>query len=212
MDIAIVTGGEAPSKELLDKYLSKVNYIIAADSGCECLYKYNITPDLIVGDFDSSTKETLENISKQVKEVIKFPPEKDYTDTEIAIIEGVKRGAKKIYLFGAIGNRLDHMLGNVGLILTYKKKGIEIELLDDKNRLYLAKKEMTLYGEYGQNIGFHAFSDVVKNFKVKGAKYNIYDGYDLHLLDPRAICNEFLNTPIVISFDEGEVLIIHSID
>ena len=212
MNIAIISGGKAPSKDLLEKYLDKVSYIIAADSGCECLYEYNIIPDLIVGDFDSSNKKILEEMKKKVKEIIEFPPEKDYTDTEIAIIEGIKRGAKKIYLFAATGSRVDHMLGNLGLILTYKKKGIEIEVLDDNNRIYLAQNKMILYGEYGENIGFHAFSDVVKNFKVKGAKYNIYNGYDMHLLDPRAICNEFLDTPIEISFDEGELLIIHSID
>ena len=90
MDIAIISGGNPPSKELLEKYLDKVNYIIAADSGCECLYKYNITPNLIVGDFDSSNKDILEKMRKTVKEIIEFPPEKDYTDTEIAIIEGVQ--------------------------------------------------------------------------------------------------------------------------
>jgi len=212
LEIAIISGGKAPSKNLLDRYLDKINYIIAADSGCECLYSYNIIPDLIVGDFDSINKEILDKARKQAKEIIEFPPEKDYTDTEIAIMEGIKRGAKKIYLFGATGSRVDHMLGNIGLILTYKKKGIEIEVLDDNNRMYLAQKEMTLYGEFGENIGFHAFSDVVKNFKIKGAKYNIDEGYDMHLLDPRAICNEFLDNPIEISFDKGELLIIHSID
>ena len=212
MDIAIISGGTPPSKYLLEKYLGKIEYIIAADSGCECLYEYKITPNLIVGDFDSINESIFIEMKKSVKEIIEFPPEKDYTDTEIAVIEGIKRGAKKIYLFGCTGSRIDHMLGNIGLLLNYKKKGIELEILDDKNRMYLAHKKMILNGEYGENIGFHAISDVVKNLKIKGAKYNIENGYDMKLLDPRAICNEFLDSPIEISFDEGELLIIHSID
>lgn len=211
MNVAIVSGGKAPSENLLRDYLKNVDYIIAADKGSECLYNYGIKADLLVGDFDSANKEILNKIKEQVPEVIEFPPEKDYTDTEIAIIEAIKRGAKNIYLFGATGTRIDHTLGNIGLLLTAKKKGIYLELIDDNNRVYLGKTGMKIYGNYGENIGFHALSDKVKNFTIKGAKYNL-DGYDMSLLDPRAICNEFIDTPIEISYDEGELLILHSID
>ena len=147
MIVAIVSGGTPPSEKLLRYYLDKVDFIIAADKGSECLYNYNIIPDLLLGDFDSAKKEILDNIKLQVKEVLEFPPEKDYTDTEIAIIEAIKRGAKKIYLFGAIGSRMDHTLGNIGLLLTTKKKGAILEIIDDNNRLYLGENNMKLCGE-----------------------------------------------------------------
>ena len=70
---------------------------------------------------------------------------------------------------------------------------------------------MKLFGEYGENISFHALCDKVKNFNIRGAKYNL-ENYDISLLDPRAICNEFIDTPIEISYEEGELLILHSID
>ncbi|EKQ53997.1 MULTISPECIES: thiamine diphosphokinase [unclassified Clostridium] len=211
MNVAIISGGIPPSETLLRNYLKEVDSIIAADKGIECLYEYNIMPDLLLGDFDSVNSELLDIIKSKVKEVLQFPPEKDYTDTEIAIIEAIKRGAKKIYLFGALGSRIDHALGNIGLLLTAKKKGVSIEIIDNNNRLYLGEKQMKLFGKYGENISFHALSNKVINFKINGAKYNL-ESYDMSLLDPRAICNEFLDTPIEISYDEGELLIIHSID
>lgn len=122
MNVAIVSGGNPPSEKLLKKYISEVEFIIAADKGSECLYKYNIIPDLLLGDFDSAKKEILDNMKLKVKEVLEFQPEKDYTDTEIAVMEAIKRGAEKIYLFGATGTRMDHTLGNIGLMLTTKKK------------------------------------------------------------------------------------------
>ena len=70
---------------------------------------------------------------------------------------------------------------------------------------------MMLHGKYGETISFHALCDKVINFKIKGAKYNL-ESYDMSLLDPRAICNEFVDTPIEISYEDGEILIIHSID
>jgi len=211
LNVMIVTGGIAPSEMLLRDYLDKVDFIIAADSGSECLYNYNIVPDLLLGDFDSVKKEILDNAKLKIKEVLEFPPEKDYTDTEIAIMEAIKRGAKKIYLFGAIGSRMDHTLGNIGLLLTTKRRGATLEIIDDNNRLYIGEKKMKLFGEYGENISFHALCDKVKSFNIRGAKYNL-ETCDISLLDPRAICNEFIDTPIEISYEEGELLILHSID
>lgn len=211
MNVAIVSGGTQPSKELLKKYLKEVDFIIAADKGCEYLYEYNIVPDLILGDFDSARSDILEKIEEQVKEVMKFKPEKDYTDTEIAVIEAVKRGGRKIYLFGATGTRMDHTLGNIGLLLKARKKEVILEIIDNNNRMYLGNNRMILVGNRGENISFHALSDKVINFCIRGAKYNL-ENYEMDLLDPRAICNEFLETPIEICYEKGEVLIIHSTD
>ena len=208
---AIISGGAPPSEKLLKNYLGKVDFIIAADKGCECLYKYNIIPDLLLGDFDSANEEILYNVKLQIKEILEFPPKKDYTDTEIAILEAVKRGAEKIYLFGATGSRMDHVLGNIGLLLTAKKKGVMLEIIDDNNKLYLGKNNMTLRGQCGETISFHALSDKVVNLEIKGGKYKL-ESYDMNLLEPRAICNEFVDDPIEISYAAGELLILHSRD
>ncbi|WP_160690298.1 thiamine diphosphokinase [Clostridium sp. C2-6-12] len=208
---AIISGGNPPSEKLLRDYLSRVNFVIAADKGCECLYNYNIIPDLLIGDFDSANKEILNKARLKIKEILEFPPEKDYTDTEIALMEAVKRGAEKIYLFGATGTRMDHTLGNIGLLLIAKEKGIDLEIIDDNNRIYLGHNKMILHGSYGDNISFHALSDKVTNLEIIGGKY-ILESYDMSLLAPRAICNEFIDTPIEISYDSGELLILHSRD
>ena len=71
--------------------------IIAADAGYAHLKKLNITPDILIGDFD-----TIEEMPEHLKNVIRFPTEKDYTDTEIAIMEAQNKGADKIFLFGAV--------------------------------------------------------------------------------------------------------------
>ncbi|MGN0144541.1 MAG: thiamine diphosphokinase [Clostridium sp.] len=211
MKTVIVTGGNRPSKELLSTYIEDADLIIGSDKGSEYLYDYGVKPQIILGDFDSINEEKLKKIEEEDIEVIKFPPEKDYTDTEIAIMEAMKRGSSLIYLLGGIGTRMDHTLGNIGLLLTTKIKGSKLIIVDDHNKMYLADNDMKLCGEYGETISFHALSDVVKGFEIKGAKYNL-DSYDMHLLDPRAVCNEFIDTPIHIRFTEGELLIIHSID
>ncbi|MEQ3337129.1 thiamine diphosphokinase [Clostridium butyricum] len=211
MKAIIVTGGNKPSKKLLNSYIKSGDLIIGADKGSEYLYDYEIMPNIILGDFDSISEEKLKKIEEKQVEIIKFPPEKDYTDTEIAIMEAMKRGADTIYLFGGLGTRADHSLGNIGLLLTTKNKGARLLIVDDHNKMYLADKNMSLNGSWGEIISFHALSDVVKGFEIRGAKYNL-NSYDMHLLDPRAVCNEFIDTPINIKYESGELLIIHAID
>ncbi|MDU4659777.1 MAG: thiamine diphosphokinase, partial [Clostridium butyricum] len=206
MKAIIVTGGNKPSKKLLNSYIKSGDLIIGADKGSEYLYDYEIMPNIILGDFDSISEEKLKKIEEKQVEIIKFPPEKDYTDTEIAIMEAMKRGADTIYLFGGLGTRADHSLGNIGLLLTTKNKGARLLIVDDHNKMYLADKNMSLNGSQGEIISFHALSDVVKGFEIRGAKYNL-NSYDMHLLDPRAVCNEFIDTPINIKYESGELLI-----
>ena len=67
MKVMIVSGGNTPSEKLINQYAEKVDFIIAADKGGECLLKYNIIPDLLIGDFDSMSKESLNTLKKVVK-------------------------------------------------------------------------------------------------------------------------------------------------
>lgn len=211
MNCLIVSGGKSPGAEIFLEYIKKSQYTIAADKGLETFYNNKAVPDMLVGDFDSADKKILDDMIPKIKEVKKLNPEKDYPDTWTAINEAVSNGADKIYLLGATGTRMDHMLGNIGLLMVAKDKGVSLEIIDDNNRLYLAENSMKLSGKYGETISFHALSDEVKGFTIRGARYNI-ENYNMKLLYPRALCNEFLDTPIEISFDAGNLLILHSID
>ena len=153
MKALIVAGGNKPSEKLLNSYVKDMDLIIGADRGSEYLYDYGIVPHVILGDFDSINEDKFIELEKGKSEIIKFPPEKDYTDTEIAIMEAMKRGADKIYLFAGIGTRADHTLGNIGLILTTKKKGSDLVIIDDHNRMYLAdNNKMSIHGSFGETI------------------------------------------------------------
>lgn len=54
----IISGGKAPSLQLLKNYLKEEHFIIASDSGAEATLKYNLTPNMIVGDLDSISEDT----------------------------------------------------------------------------------------------------------------------------------------------------------
>ena len=99
MDVLIVSGGTEPSKELLLEYKNKASFIIGVDKGCNVLYKYNMTPNLIVGDFDSGDLKVVEYFKNTGIEVRKYSTHKDYTDTHLAYNIAKELGDVKKYIF-----------------------------------------------------------------------------------------------------------------
>lgn len=211
MKAVIISGGKAPSKDLFLKEINGADLIIGADKGCEVLYKYNITPDYILGDFDSADINIINSIESKAGKKIKFKREKDYTDTELAYNLAEEKGADEIILLGATGTRYDHSLSNLGLMLRGLKKSIKVKVIDDNNYIFLTDKPVTLKGDRGSTISFHAYCDEVKNFTIKGAKYNL-NNYNLKLGDSLTTSNEFMEEKINIEFDSGIVMILYTKD
>lgn len=79
MNVLIVSGGNVDI-EIKEKEYDK---IIAVDKGLESVYKQNIKPDYIVGDFDSVDKNIIDFYKNKGIEIKEYNSEKDYTDTEI---------------------------------------------------------------------------------------------------------------------------------
>ena len=207
----IVSGGKAPSKELLKEYIKDDDYIVGVDKGCNILREIEVTPNIILGDFDSIDKEVLNYYKDKGVKIEKFNPEKDYTDTDLGYIKALEVNPSEIILFGATGSRIDHMLGNIGILLKGLRENIKVTIVDDNNKMYAVNKSSLVKKEEGRVISFHALSDVVKNLTIKNGKYPL-NNYDMTLLEPRAICNEFLDDDIYIEFDSGIILILYTKD
>lgn len=211
MKVLIVSGGKAPSKELLINEIKDCSLIIGADKGCEALINNNIKPDYILGDFDSIDNSIYQKLIDLNINRVQFNPEKDFTDSELALYKAMELGATKITLLGCTGTRIDHVFSNIGLLEKAIHHGVLCEIKDDNNRIFLTDKPMTLKGEVGQTISFHSYKEVVKNFNIKGAKYPLIN-YDLNPFDGRTVSNEFLDSDITITFNKGKILVFYTND
>ncbi|MDD6795323.1 MAG: thiamine diphosphokinase [Clostridiaceae bacterium] len=211
MRAVVVSGGKAPSEKLLKSILKVDDYLIGVDKGCNCLFEYDLKPDLILGDFDSADIKVIERFKEEGIKILKFNCDKDYTDTDLGYLKAIEAGADEVIFMGVTGTRIDHMLANVGVLMKAFKEGIKAEIIDDNNRMFLIDKETKLKGEFGETISFHALSDVVKNVCIKDGRYTL-ENYDMTLLEPRAICNEFVDKEITISFTSGLVMVIYPRD
>ena len=119
---------------------------IAADGGYMQMLERGITPDVLLGDFDSLSETGQEgsNLSSRLLngtdkpgvlsdvEIIRFPVEKDDTDTIIAVKEAIKRGYAEITLYGCLGGeRFDHSIATLQTLTYAAEHGIKITAVGD---------------------------------------------------------------------------------
>lgn len=100
--------------------------VIAADAGYLACRKAEVTPDLLLGDFDSMDQPA------DFANVRRVPVEKDDTDTMLAIKTALEEGCGEVYLYGGTGGkRLDHTLANLQSLLYLRRRGARGYLYDD---------------------------------------------------------------------------------
>lgn len=212
MKIVIVSGGEAPSYELIEKELENSSFLICADSGGNCLYKYNILPNYLMGDFDSINRKALEFFQRSSKCCIEtYPTDKNFTDTELVLNKALELGGTEIVLLGCTGTRIDHLMGNMGMLLKCLKLNINAFIKDDHNCIQIVDKPIKIKGKKGATFSLHCYGESVENLSIKGAKYKLQE-YFLKIGDPRTISNEFLDEEVEISFTSGNLMVFYSKD
>ena len=146
MHILIISGGMLEENFIID-YMEKHKFhrILAADRGLVLCKKLGIIPDLILGDFDSTTSDALEYYRSTVPERIRqYPSRKDDTDTELAVSVAMDMGSTEITILGATGTRLDHVMGNIQILKKTLDRGITTYLVDSHNRIRMTDTAVTI--------------------------------------------------------------------
>lgn len=211
MKILIITGGNI-SKEFLQKHLEKSEYskIIAADRGLEVLNKININPDYIIGDFDSVNKNILEQYKNIPITYLK--PEKDFTDTHMALKYAMVQGATKITILGAIGTRFDHSIANVHILKEALENNVEAEIIDENNKIKLINKETKIKKENDYKyVSLISLTTNVCGVTLEGFKYSLENAI-LNIGESIGVSNEQIGNESTIKLKEGILILIYSKD
>ena len=213
MRTLIITGGRF-DKEFAVSFLknNKYDYYIAVDYGVNYANELSIVPDMIVGDFDTRGLDGLQEYENKGCIVRRFMPEKDDTDTEIAIKEAVARKSDIDIICGT-GGRIDHLLANIHNMKIAMDAGLNARLIDNGNVVYLRNKNFVIERTelVGKYISFVPFCGKVTGLKLKGFKYPL-DGYDLKPGASRCISNEMADNQGIVEFTDGCLIVINSLD
>ncbi len=211
----IVSGGAINDNFALDtvKRLAP-DVIIGVDNGLSFLHRNGIRPTHIVGDFDSVSPEIIEFYKTETNIPIReFNPVKDATDTEIAVRMAVELGVDILYLLGATGSRLDHVMANVQILKIALDHGVKAWILDETNRISLHEKEILLTEEerFGTYFSLFPLGEAVPDISIEGARYPL-SHYFMSPYESRCVSNELVGRDVKITFPEGTVVLMETKD
>ncbi len=196
----IVGAGDFCEKEILRR---ENDIIIAADGGLKSLENIGITPDFIIGDFDSLAYKP------KLKNVITLPCEKDITDTQAAIDKGIEEDCDYFKIYGGTGGREDHTIANIQNLVNLSQKGYRGEMVDkDRIITVLLNGKIEFDKNYKGVISVFSHSDISEGVSETGLKYTL-DNVILTNSKPLGVSNEFTGKNAAVEVKDGILLIIY---
>lgn len=200
----VIVGGGDCSNELLG-LINAQDFVICADGGYDKLSGSTVKPDLIIGDFDSIFE------IPDFDSIIKLPIEKDITDTEASLIEGINRGYTSFLLLGGTGGRFEHTFANISLMARCANENIDFQIIDEKHHFYsVHNSKINIRYISNQQISVFAFGGIAEKVSIKGVHYPL-DNYTLDPFIPLGISNDITEEFCEIAVDNGTLIIIETL-
>ena len=201
----IVGGASIGDYETVGAMLRQDDYMIYCDCGLRHMDGLGGTPDLIVGDFDSYSNPGLD------AETIVLPCEKDDTDTVFAVKEALRRGFEDFLMVGVVGERLDHTLGNVSILLMLDSEGKKGTIIDDYSEMEIVSdrcgKPCIIDDSYVY-FSLINISGTARGVTIRGAKYPL-ENAEITCEYQYGVSNEVLpGCTAEVSVGEGRLLLV----
>ena len=212
--IVIVGGAGSVNWPNLFAFKEETVTWIGVDRGTLHLLEKGITPHVAVGDFDSLSAKEFQQVSQIVSDIRTAPPEKDETDTQLALTIALNEYPEQtITLVGMTGGRLDHFLANLWMPLEPRFRPFleRIEMRDAQNTItYFHPGRHVIEKEQDKKyLAFVCLTPVAK-LTLEEVKYELKE-YDVSY--PMSFAsNEFLSNKATFSFETGIMAVIQSKD
>lgn len=201
---AILANGRLRGEAEIRRRLRGSDLVICANGGLKAARKLNVRPDVAIGDFDSVSTGLVNWARSSGVKIIRHPVEKDKTDAELALDYALKRGAREIELFGALGGRLDHLLANIMLV---GEPGARLRIIDGNTEAFLAQETTRLDARRGDTVSLLSLSSRSSGITTRGLKYPLRNA-TLREGSSLGISNEVISTPASVTAGTGRLLVI----
>jgi thiamine pyrophosphokinase len=190
MKCVIIANGDFEYKGAAKDAIDSAKLIVCADGGARHLKVLNIFPHALIGDFDSIKAEDKSFFETGQTIIISHPANKDKTDSDLCISWALQNNATDITLLGVTGNRMDHTLANVYLLVKLAGQGITARIINSHNEIYIVKDYLELNGLPGEYLSLVPVSEKVKGITLKGLKYTLNEA-ELEMGSSLGISNVF---------------------
>ncbi|CAG0956360.1 thiamine pyrophosphokinase [Anaerolineae bacterium] len=210
MRIIIFANGELPDLEKARALLRDDDFIIAADGGTRHALALGLTPNVVIGDLDSISKEERRKIDTAGVEVIKFPADKKETDLELAIDHAMSLHPDQILILAALGGRMDQTLANIALLSNLQLATCNIKLTDGVEEIFFCRDQAKVEGRSGDIVSLLPWQGAVEGVFTENLKWHLH--YEtLYPEKTRGISNEMTADTASVSIKSGLLLIAHII-
>ena len=165
----IVSGGDfSPVSGLLQE-----DFVIACDRGYQWCERMGLKPDLLISDFDSYDGPVAQDIRLD-----RHIPEKDDTDTMLAVRYAVEHGFRSILVCCALGGRLDHLIANLQAMLFAQTHGVSAVLQCEDTEIFtLRNSSLKLPRRDGWSLSVFALDGPCRGVCIRGAKYPLENAF-----------------------------------
>ena len=182
------------------------DYVIAADAGYKYCLNEGVTPDLVVGDFDSL------GAAPDFPNIVQMPVEKDDTDTLHAMRIGLERKYKRFEIYGGTGGaRADHTLSNLQCLLFLVKNGARGTLYGNGILYTVIHNESAEFSpESRGDFSVFCFDGQARGVCEEGFKYSLHDAVVTSDF-PIGVSNSFTGKPAKISVADGTLILYYQI-
>jgi thiamine pyrophosphokinase len=183
--------------------------VIAADGGLLKAEAAGLRADVVVGDGDSLPAEKVAELRDAGVDVRLYPPEKDESDTELAVREAVGRGAERVEIVGGLGGqRFDHALANVLLLGSPDLEG-DVALVDGPTTVRVISHELAIDGTRGDYVSLLPLSEEVVGVTTDGLAYPL-QGATLRQGPTLGLSNELTSDHASVRVERGRLAVIHT--
>mgnify|MGYP001199158516 FL=1 len=199
----ISIGGNSTSNVLSIE--SNFEEIIAVDSGIEHLLNLSLNPNTLIGDLDSISKKSLDEVKKNGVKILAFNSNKDQTDFELALNYLEEAEKSKVYIIGGESGEIDHLISIFLLIPSKSFFENIIWLYGDKRIIFRQKIELNI--KKLTKFSIIPLSDLT-NLSIDGAEWNL-DNKDIQFGETLTLRNSTNEEQLNIRCDKGVFALIY---
>lgn len=208
MDRVIVDSGEAITviaggpfrREDLRLAVKHAPLVVAADGGADRALRHGVEPAAVIGDFDSISAETCD----QLGENRLFPIGEQVTTDFDKVLRSIR--APLILAVGASGGRVDHGLAVLSDLLRHQARGgAPCVLIGAEDVVFAAPPELLLCLPPGERLSLFPLTELTG--ESRGLRWPI-DGLALSPLGRIGTSNETTAPEVRLRFDRPGALII----
>ncbi len=161
----ILANGSFPTSIFPLQQLKSATHIVCCDGAVNKLEKTGLSPFAIVGDLDSMNAALKQKYADRLYHFA----EQDTNDLTKTVNWCLNQGFTELTIVGATGERDDHTIGNIFLLLRYAAK-VPVKMITDYGTFIPLLESNTISTAKGQQISiFSPYTDTI--ITTKNLKY-----------------------------------------